>query len=414
MTKDNISKIRILFVDDDRDVLDGFKRVLFKMRKEWEMEFVTDGEVALEKMEKISFDAVVSDIGMSGITGDELFRVVKENHPEVARIVISGSAGLENLVKSLGFAHQFLLKPVNAEHLKETLTRVVALRNFLKDKNIKKVINKIDSLPNQPEMHQQLTDAMESGSIKEIADIIKKNPAIATKILQLVNSPFWGVKNRIEDISHAVTLIGIDVLRALVLTLEIFSKFRISGDLKEELDALFNHSYDVAQYAYVIAREMTKDKTMANESYISGLLHDVGKLIILSYFPQSYFEIRNILNSSKGEPFQQFQVEQEILKVNHSQLGAYLLGLWGLPEFLVETTAYHHNLGDCLCKDFSPVSAVHIADAIKNWECNADSSKTQLPLGLDEEILEHLEPGIVDRIPEFVGKINEIKETPLA
>lgn len=117
--------IKILFVDDDQDILDGFKRVLFKMRKEWDMEFVTSGEQALEKLESIYFNAIVTGIGMSGISGTELFRIVKEKHPEVARIVISGSADTSHLVKAVGIAHQFLLKPVTSTLLRDTPTRVI-------------------------------------------------------------------------------------------------------------------------------------------------------------------------------------------------------------------------------------------------------------------------------------------------
>ena len=407
MTENNAPRIRILFVDDDRDVLDGFKRVLFKMRKEWDMEFVTNGEEALDLLEKTPFDAVVSDIGMSGISGTELFRVTKEKHPEVARIIISGSAGMDHLVKAVGIAHQFLLKPVNAELLKKTLSRVISLRNYLKDRRIKRIVNRMDSLPTQPQRHLELVEAIYNASIKEIAEIIKQDLAMTTKILQLVNSPFWGIKNRIEDIYHAVTLIGVDVLRALVLTLEIFAKFQLKGILKDELNAVFNHSHDVAHYARLITLEITHDKTMANDSYMCGLIHDVGKLIVLSQFTESYFSIKERSLNSHRMPY---LVEREILEVDHSQLGAYLLGLWGLPEFLVETAAYHHNLEGYLCDEFSPVLAVHIADAIKHGESGDTVPKSGLPAGLALDCLEKLGPGLVQCIPDMIIKIKEIKE----
>ncbi len=402
--------IKILFVDDDQDVLDGFKRVLFKMRKEWDMEFVTSGEEALEMLEKEPFNAVVTDVGMSGISGMELFRIVKESHPEVARVIVSGSADLNHLIKAMGTAHQFLLKPVNPTTLKDTLSRVIALRNYLADINLQKVVHRIDSLPTQPQRHLELVQAISSASIKEIADIIKQDLAMTVKVLQLVNSPFWGIKIHIQDISQAVTLIGVDILQALVLTLEIFSKFQVPGPLSEELGGIFNHSRDVADYARVIAAEITHDKIMAYDSYMSGMLHDIGKLIILSYFTESFFKIKERLTRSKKMTD---QVEKEILTVSHSQLGAYLLGLWGLPEFLAETAAYHHSPGEYLGNEFSPLTAVHIADAIKHSEADAPTAGTGLPIGLDLKYLDRLNLNLVDRIPYLIARINEINETPL-
>lgn len=166
----------------------------------------------------------------------------------------------------------------------------------------------------------------------------------------------------------------------------------------------------MANYARIIALEITGDKTMANDSYMSGLIHDVGKLIILSQFIESYFKIKECLASSKKLTF---QVEREILQVDHSQLGAYLLGLWGLPEFLVETTAYHHSPAEYLCKEFSPVVAVHIADAIKHCESQGPVPRNRLPNGLAPDCLSHLAPGLVERIPGLINKINEIKKTPI-
>ena len=402
--------IRILFVDDDSDVLEGFKRVLFKMRKEWDMEFVTSGEAALEKLENESFNAIVTDIGMSGISGTELFRIVKENHPEVARIIISGSTDMNHLLITVDTAHQFLLKPVNPVVLKDTLARVISLGHYLQDRELIKRVHQIDSLPTQPERYLELLEAIPTASIKEIAAIIKKDLAMTVKILQLVNSPFFGIKPRVENIYHAIGLIGVDILRSLVLTLEIFSKFQVKSPLKAELKEIFNHSSDVAGFARLIAMEITQDKVIANDSYLAGLLHDVGKLIILAEFSADYCRIKQRLKDLKK---MSRQVEQDILAVDHSQLGAYLLGLWGLPEFLVETAAHHHSPGEYLCKEFSPVLAVHMADAIIGSETDGTPPTTPLPPGLDLDCLNQLDPNLVERIPALIHKINEIKDPPL-
>lgn len=403
----------ILFVDENQDVLDGFKRVLFKMRKEWDMDFVSGGESALEKLEQKSYNAVISDINMPVISGIELFEIVRENHPGTARIFISESADMKILIEVLGTAHQFLVKPVDPQVLKHTLSRVMSIRNYLKDSKLSKLVNKIVSLPSQPEVHLQLLQAISTSSLKEIAKIIEKDPAIAAKVLQLVNSPLLGIRKRIESIHHAITMIGVDILKALVLSLEIFSKFRLTGPSRKELDEIFNHCCTVAHYARIIAMEITNDRTTANDAYIGGLLHDIGKVIILSEFNDSYFKIKDRYLQSQRRSDQvktfSFQVEKEILGVGHAKLGAYLLELWGLPEILVETTAYHHSIGEYYYKMFSPVTAVHIADAVKRSETGGTAAMTELPAGLDLAYLEGLNMNIMEKIPASINKINELK-----
>jgi HD-like signal output (HDOD) protein len=397
---------KILFVDDDREILDGFKRVLFKMRKEWEMDFVTNAEEALVRMNKTIYNAVVSDIGMSGSSGIELFDTLRMNHPGVARIIVSGNSDMKGLIEVLGTAHQFLVKPVNPTELKNTLIRVMSLREYLKDEKLTALVNKIESLPTQPELHTELLHAITTASVKEIAATIKKDLGMMTKILQLVNSPLFGVKKNIGDIQHAITLLGIDILNALVLSLELFSKFTLTGAAQKELKDIFNHSSDVANYARIIAMEITGDKTVAGNSYMGGMLHDIGKLIILSEFTELYFQIKEQANRSK-QPVN--EIERQWLGVDHSRLGAYLLGLWGIPDILVETTAYHHCPNGYIMADFSPITAVHIADAVKRNESN--NGNPLLPGNLKLDYLEKL--NVIDKIPLSIEKINKLKSVSL-
>jgi putative nucleotidyltransferase with HDIG domain len=399
---------KILFVDEDLEILEGFKRVLFKMRKEWEMEFASSGEEALRIMEKQSFNAVVSNIGLSVISGMELFEIIREKNPGAARIFISGNTEMKQAVEALGTAHQFLTKPVDPQALKKTLTQVISLRNYLNDDHLEKIVKKVKSLPSRLELQMELLQAIASSSIKEIGKLVEKDPAMTARVLQLVNSSFFGIRNRIDDIYQAITLIGVDILKALALSLEIFSKFPLEGPAKKEMNEIFSHSVDVANYARLIAMEITKNKTTANESYWGGLLHDVGKLIILTEFPDAYFEIKDRYQS-QGAPFRMgvYQIENEVLGVSHSKLGAYLLGLWGLPEVIVETVAYHHNPEEYSNEKFSPVTAAHIADAIKRSEIDEPGKERELPPQLNRDYLGQLD--LMEEVPHLTTRINEEK-----
>lgn len=379
---------RILFVDESADVLEGFKRVLSKMRKEWRMDFVTSGEDALERVERGEYTAVVSDTGMPGISGIQLMQIIRENHPGIARIIVSANSDMRELMDALGTAHQFLVKPVEPEMLKDTLLRVMNLMKELRDPGLKVLLNKINSLPTQPELHLELLQAVSSGSVREIGSIIEKDPSIAVKVLQLVNSPFLGVNRHITDITHAVTLLGIDILKGLVLSLEIFSRFPLAGAARRELDVIFAHCTAVANYARVIANEISTAKDIANEAYIGGILHDVGKLVILANFTDQYFAIKDEIEQTDQSSI---EVERRVLGTDHARLGAYLLGLWGLPEMLVSTVAYHHTPAAYYYKSFSPVLAVHIANALrKNEETGMIVDTKSLPPEVDLALISEL------------------------
>lgn len=396
---------RILFVDENRDVLEGFKRVLFKMRRDWRMDFVTSGEEALERVERGEYTAVVSDTGMPGISGIQLMQIIRENHPGVARIIVSANADMKELMDALGTAHQFLVKPVEPEILKDTLMRVMNLMKELRDPGLKALLNKIHSLPTQPELHLELLQAVSSGSIKEIGSIIEKDPSITVKVLQLVNSPFLGVNRHITDIIHAVTLLGIDILKGLVLSLEIFSKFPLSGMARRELDNIFAHCTSVANYARVIASEIFADKDLANESYMGGMVHDVGKLVILSNFTEQYFAIKEEVEQTGQSSY---DIERRVLGTDHARLGAYLLGLWGLPEMLVSTVAYHHTPAAYYYKTFSPVLAVHIANALKsNEETGMVVDTKSLPPDVDLTLIREL--NLIEKILPAMRAVYYIK-----
>lgn len=392
----------ILFVDEKQEILDGIKRVLYRKRREWDMECVSSGEEALERIEEKTFDAVVANLHLNGISGVELFSIIRVKHPEIARIFISEDGDMRQLIEILGTAHQLLLKPVDPYLLQDTLVRVMSVRNFLKDANLEKLVRQIHALPSQPWAHLALMEAIATSSLEEIAAIIEKKPTVTARVLQSVNSPFFGVTEPVKTIRQAIRLIGVDILQALVMALEIFSKFPLTGHLQNELDTIFLHSSEVANYARIIALEFTGDEQIASDSYLGGLIHDVGKLVTLTQFNKTYFKIKDYAKRS-GISFA--RAEQEILGADHAKTGAYLLGVWGLPEILVETAAYHHLPGEYYCKGFSPVVAVHIADAVRHNEQNGLNE--QIPEGLSLTCLEDL--NLMEKIPASIRRIDELR-----
>ena len=122
---------KILFVDDEPNVLQGLQRMLHSMRQEWALTFVGSGEEALEALSNDSFDVIVSDIRMPQMDGIALLNEVKNRYPNVMRIILSGQSKQEHILPSVGLAHRYLSKPSSCDEIKDTIARVSGLRDLL-------------------------------------------------------------------------------------------------------------------------------------------------------------------------------------------------------------------------------------------------------------------------------------------
>ena len=182
---------------------------------------------------------------------------------------------------------------------------------------------------------------------------------MTAKILKLVNSSFFGIPKRVESPRHAVSLLGLDIIRPLVLSSHVFSSF---SDVKVEgfsLEEIMNHSLDVAITARRVADSETDDKNVINNSYIAGLMHDIGKLVLSVNLPKDYGEVLNLVVQ---DGLDLCAAERAVLHASHAEVGGHLLGLWGLPNPIVEAVTYHHAPAHSEVSKFCPLAAVHIAN----------------------------------------------------
>jgi len=355
-------KKRVLFVDDEPYVLNGLKRMLHGMRHEWDMDFVDSGQEALARLSSSPFDVLVTDIRMPGMDGTELLTEVMRRHPHVVRIVLSGQSDEEIGLKTVGPAHQFLSKPCDAETIKATVARATALRGRLSSDELKTLISGLTSLPSLPALYQQILRALQSAetSVTDVGELIAQDVGMTAKILQIVNSSFFGLPRHVSSPVEAAVLLGVGTLHSLVLSVGIFSQCAAGGRDKCSLDFLRNHSLTVGGHARRIAAAENRDREFCDDCFLAGLLHDVGRLILLANFPEAYPEIA-AWAEDQDRPL--VILEQEAFGGNHAEVGAYLLSLWGFADSVVEAAAYHHAPNKCVTRDFVPLTAVHAADA---------------------------------------------------
>lgn len=398
-------KRKILFVDDEQNVLTGLKRMLRVMRDEWDMEFIESGEQALEFLSREYTDVVISDIRMPGMDGLKLLAEIKQKYPHILRIVLSGESNAELLYKSTSVSHQFLSKPCNAEMLKSVIAHAYALNNLFNNESLKKRMAQIDSLPSIPSLYAEIMEVLNSpsSSLKKVGEIISKDIGMSAKILQLVNSAYFGLSREISNPSQAVTLLGMNTIKSLVLSIHIFSQVDIQKISAVSIDELWNHNMKTGVLAKAISRAETNDSILIDNAFLAGLLHDSGKLILMLNFSDEY---RQVMNLSAAETISMVESEQQVFGTTHAEAGAYLLGRWGLPSPVVEAIAYHHTPGSCQFDStdgFSALTAVHVANALAHHLPCPNDHIINL---IDDEYLKRI--GKTERLQEWLKITSEI------
>lgn len=393
MTQDPIKK-SLLFVDDEQNVLQALRRMLRSERNEWDMEFVGSGDEALAIMKERPFDIIVSDIRMPGMDGVQLLNKVKGLYPSTVRFILSGHADKGMIIRSVGPTHQFLSKPCDSETLKSAVSRAVKLRELFQGEKIIGLV-KDTSLPTLPELYQRLYEVLNSpdSSMGDVAEIVSSDVAMTARILQLVNSAFFGIVRHIENITQAVTLLGLETISSIVLTEGVFDKFEEKDVREFKIRELYHHSVVVGAYSARIIKKKLDDHKIAEEAMLAGMTHDMGKLAMVNSKNEAW---REVYRRHKSEHIPLYQVEQETLGITHAELGAYLLGLWGLSDNIVEATAFHHEPSRCINQSFGILTAVHLADVFQHRSTPADKgsgmsepdSEYVTRLGLDDQVQE--------------------------
>jgi HD-like signal output (HDOD) protein len=353
---------RILFVDDEPMVLQGLQRSLRTMHREWEMAFVNSGQEALDAIARQPFDVVVTDMRMPGMDGAELLDKVRMRSPQTLRMVLSGQSDKETILRSVNPTHQYLSKPCDGEELKSRLLRAFALRDLLENPELKGVLSKLDSLPSMPAVYLKLMEELREPepSVAKIGRLIAADMAMTAKILQLINSAFFGLRRQVSKASHAVELLGLDTVRALVLSIHIFSQFETDLLSPEDVRYVWDHSLKTGNYAKRIALREGASPAVVDDSFTAGLLHDTGKLILASALKEQYRQVLGVMRESgQGQHAAEFQV----MGCSHAEVAAYLFGIWGLPGTLIEAAAWHHCPRESMPSKFTPLAAVHVASA---------------------------------------------------
>jgi HD-like signal output (HDOD) protein len=353
---------KVIFVDDEPNILDGLRRMLRSLRNEYDMHFVAGGNEALELMAQQRFDVIVSDMRMPGMDGAQLLEIIQKDHPHTIRIMLTGQADQESIYRTIGVVHQFLSKPCDPDQLKNILIQTAALQDMLFDGSLKDLISQLGKLPSLPSTYSRLQKAMATPDVEisELAEIIAKDIAMTAKVLQLVNSSFFGIYTKVDSAARAVALLGLDTIKVLVLSLELFSKIKVPEQVFH-IDQLWSHSLVVGKVAKAIAASQTDNKEMISNTFLAGTLHDLGKLILLSSLPDQY---RQVIDMAVERNITMPEAERSVFDATQSSVGAYLVGLWGFSNPIIEAIGFQNSIEKYPATTFTPALALHAANVL--------------------------------------------------
>ena len=356
---------RLLFVDPDTNALDAYKRLLKALRPTWSASYAANGREAIQIMRKLKPDAMITELNMTIENDADLLKAVQKFYPDVIRIVLSSEsdAQAETILRATQSAHRFLAKPCKGEVLLANIEQAAELRKILNSRELRELISGMPYLPSLPQLYNELISAMESPmvSVADLGEIIARDVSMTTRILHLVNSAFFGLPRQVSNPREAAVMLGMNVLKSLILYVKLFFAAPDSKFPGFSLDDMWAHSSITARLSREIARDFDGNSRVQEDAFLAGMLHDVGKLLLLEQ-PQYISNIK--WQQSQNADLSFAEAEYLEYSTSHAEVGGYLLGLWGLPDPVVEAVACHHRPMQ-ISGGTSPVlAATYLANAL--------------------------------------------------
>ncbi len=355
---------RILFVDDDAQLLETLRLRSPSRSRSWESSFAATAEEALGVLERQPQDVVVS-----GVRGVEFLQRVGERWPQAVRIALSSSEDPQREdpqrgMQLLPIAHQYVARTSPPAQLEQLIERCLKLQEVLSQPGLRTLVGRIRQLPAQPRIFARLQVVMsnENVSSREIGRIITADAVITAKVLQIANSAFFRRARRITNIEQAVMYLGFPGVRNLVMCAEVFARW--PGKLSHaalDLDLLQLHAQRVAAVAAVL----TSGTKWSDDSVLAALLHDMGYWVLIQECPR---ELEQAVELAITQGIPMHTAETRLIGASHAELGAYLLGLWGLPYPVIEAVAHHHDPERPKAAQFDVLAALAVSIALSGTD----------------------------------------------
>jgi HD-like signal output (HDOD) protein len=281
------------------------------------------GGPALEHVQRNATDAVVVSDNLIEPSCAVLLRQVQHTRPEVMRVVLSDQDGVE-LFRRVPYAHQFMRRSAASGVLQRGLARALEARAMLNRDKLRSLVLSSNALPAAPKLYSELIDLLADPkcSLVKVVEVIERDLAMSTRLMQLVSSAFFGLGSQMSSLGACVAYLGLNTVRSLVLSAEItrMHPVQVPGFSAEKI-----HTRALATSR--LARRLAQNTTDGWQAFVAGLLHGVGTLVLASRAPAKFVEAMKL--TSQGMP--SWLAQEQTFGATDAQVAAFLLAIWGQP-----------------------------------------------------------------------------------
>jgi len=352
--------IALLFVDDEPKVLDGLRRMLHSMRKEWDMRFAGGGREALAVLAGAPADVVISDMRMPGINGAKLFAEVESLYPRTARILLTGQSNTEATLRLVGPSQVFLSKPCDGMQLTRAVNQAVKLRHYLGRPVLRHLMSGLRwdkrLLPTYFQIRDELLQ--EKPAPAKIASLIESAPELERAFLHLAGVVYPHGPRAVHSY-QAIRNLKAENFHTTIVAATILSLIAGNDVMRCETDRLLHESLQVAKLSACICELHGFGPENAAIAFLAGLLHNTGAAVLAANTPEKMRQFTAQRKAAPAEP--QVESERRIWGVSFGEVGGYLLAEWGLPDVLVEAVTYQEEPGFCDDAQSPVLIALHVA-----------------------------------------------------
>lgn len=331
----------------------------------WIITVADGGEQAMHELARRAHDVVVADVAATAPDGTALLLAISASHPSTSRIALSDSLEGTAAAFELPFpaAHQYIFRHSPASEFHEAVERCLNLQDLLSQPGLRSLIGSVRQLPPRPRTFARLQVMMSHKNVtpKKICAVIESDAAITAKVLQLANCAMFHQRDRVRSVEQAIVRLGFSGVRNLVLCSEVLSGWtgKMGSDL--DLDAMQAHVQTVAR----VTAALTAGTSCSDEAMLAAFLHDIGYWVLVQ---ERSVQLDQAAALAVIEDIPMHDAEREVMGTSHAELGAYLLGLWGMPSTLVEAVAHHHAPERANVTRFNALSALAAALALSGTD----------------------------------------------
>lgn len=348
----------LLLVDDEVNILKALQRIFLPQGHH--VLLAENAEAGLKVMEQESVDLVITDMRMPGMNGHQFLKQVRNLYPSTMRAILSGFSEGKDVVNALrdGSARMYILKPWDNVKLVEEVNKLLQLGEMFSRRQLLEIFNNLKDLPTMPELYTKLCDMIEKeAGLDEIARVVEHDQAVTAKLLQVANSVYYNMST--GSVRQAIVYMGLTNMKTIVLGLAVFQQIAgLQGGFFSR-EVLWEHADVVNRFTRKLF-ERCLNRPMRENEATAGLLHDIGRVLLIKDFSQPYSGVLRSVLQNKGAAFH--ETERSLMGISHDEVGGYLLNWWSLPHPIVEAAVFHHDPLNSAVIHHELVAAVHIAD----------------------------------------------------